>query len=83
MSAVPSLVFLAFPSKNDQRFRGWATFRESIGSGKPVGDTTEMLNLIAQLPPGEKAKMTVLRKSREAALDVVVGKRPIPKDLNK
>jgi len=25
----------------------------------------------------------VLRKSREAALDVVVGKRPIPKDLNK
>ncbi|WP_308923433.1 Do family serine endopeptidase [Janthinobacterium sp. J1-1] len=51
--------------------------------GKPVGDTTEMLNLIAQLPPGEKAKMTVLRKSREAALDVVVGKRPIPKDLNK
>ena len=51
--------------------------------GKPVGDTTEMLNLIAQLPPGEKAKMTVLRKSREAALDVVVGKRPSPKDLNK
>ena len=51
--------------------------------GKPVGDTTEMLNLIAQLPPGENAKMTVLRKSREAALDVVVGKRPIPKDLNK
>ena len=51
--------------------------------GKTVGDTTEMLNLIAQLPPGEKAKMTVLRKSREAALDVVVGKRPIPKDLNK
>jgi hypothetical protein len=35
---VPSLVFLAFASKNDQRFRGWATFRESIGSAKPVGD---------------------------------------------
>ncbi|WP_312433875.1 Do family serine endopeptidase [Janthinobacterium sp.] len=51
--------------------------------GKTVGDTTEMLNLIAQLPPGEKAKMTVLRKSREAALDVVVGKRPTPKELNK
>ena len=42
-----------------------------------------MLNLIAQLPPGEKAKMTVLRKSREAALDVVVGKRPIPKECAK
>nr|WP_314633944.1 Do family serine endopeptidase [uncultured Janthinobacterium sp.] len=51
--------------------------------GKPVGDTTEMLNLIAQLPPGGKAKMTVLRKNREAALDVVVGKRPIPKELSK
>ena len=38
MSTVPSLVFLAFPSKNDQRFRGWASFRESIGSGRPVGD---------------------------------------------
>ena len=51
--------------------------------GKPVGDTTEMLNLIAQLPPGGKAKMTVLRKNREAALDVMVGKRPIPKELSK
>lgn len=51
--------------------------------GKPVGDTTEMLNLIAQLPPGEKAKMTVLRKNREAALDVMVGKRPIPNELSK
>ena len=51
--------------------------------GKPVADTTEMLNLIAQLPPGGKAKMTVLRKNREAALDVMVGKRPIPKELSK
>jgi serine protease DegQ len=51
--------------------------------GKPVGDTTEMLNLIAQLPPGGKAKMTVLRKNREAVLDVMVGKRPIPKELSK
>lgn len=51
--------------------------------GKPIADTTEMLNLIAQLPPGGKAKMTVLRKNREAVLDVVVGKRPIPKELSK
>ena len=51
--------------------------------GQPVGDTTEMLNLIAQLPPGGKAKMTVLRKYREVALDVMVGKRPIPKELSK
>ena len=47
--------------------------------GKPVNDTTEMLNLIAQLTPGEKSKMTVLRKTQEATLDVVVGKRPRPR----
>ena len=47
--------------------------------GKEVGDTTAMLNLIAQLVPGGKAKMTVLRKNREASLEVVVGKRPINK----
>jgi hypothetical protein len=35
-----------------------------------------MLNLIAELPPGGKAKMTVMRKNREATLDVTVGKRP-------
>jgi serine protease DegQ len=44
--------------------------------GKPVHDTNEMLNLIAQLKPGGDAKMTVLRKSREATFDIKVGKRP-------
>jgi len=47
--------------------------------GKPVSDTTDMLNLIAQLTPGNKAKMTVLRKSQESTLDIVVGKRPKPR----
>lgn len=46
--------------------------------GKPVGDTTDMLNLIAQLTPGIRAKMTVLRKSQEETVDVIVGKRPKP-----
>jgi len=46
---------------------------------KPVSDTNGMLNQIAQLVPGEKAKMKVLRKSRETTLDVTVGKRPPPK----
>jgi serine protease DegQ len=46
---------------------------------KPVTDTTEMLNLIAQLIPGQKAKMTVLRKAQETTLEIVVGKRPPPK----
>ncbi len=44
--------------------------------GKPVADTNSMLNLIAQLAPGGKAKMTVLRKNKEATLDITVGKRP-------
>ncbi|KIF80355.1 Do family serine endopeptidase [Noviherbaspirillum autotrophicum] len=47
--------------------------------GKPVTDTTDMLNLIAQLKPGNKARMTVLRRSQESTLDVVVGKRPKPR----
>jgi len=44
--------------------------------GKPVTDTLDMLNLIAQLKPGNSAKMTILRKSHAAGLDVIVGKRP-------
>jgi serine protease DegQ len=44
--------------------------------GKAVADTNSMLNLIAQLVPGEKAKMIVLRKNKESTLEVTVGKRP-------
>lgn len=46
--------------------------------GKPVSDTTDMLNLIAQLTPGNRANMTVLRKNQESPVEVVVGKRPQP-----
>lgn len=46
--------------------------------GKPVSDTTEMLNLIAQLVPGNKTRLTVVRRGQEAAIDVVVGRRPLP-----
>jgi serine protease DegQ len=41
-----------------------------------VSSTNDMLNLIADLPPGGKAKMTVMRKNRQATLDVTVGRRP-------
>ena len=44
--------------------------------GQPVKDTTEMLNVIAQLQPGRKAAMKVLRKNAEASLDVTIGTRP-------
>ena len=44
--------------------------------GKAVSDTTEMLNLIAQLTPGNTAKMTVLRKTQQSTVDVTIGTRP-------
>ncbi|MCC6070697.1 Do family serine endopeptidase [Massilia sp. GCM10020059] len=44
--------------------------------GKPVATTADMLNMIAQLAPGQKAKMTVMRKDREATVNVTVGQRP-------
>jgi serine protease DegQ len=44
--------------------------------GKKVGSTNDMLNLIADLPPGGKSRMTVMRKNRQATLDVTVGRRP-------
>jgi len=47
--------------------------------GKPVNDTNEMLNLIAQLTPGGKSTMRVLRKARETDLAITVGQRPLPK----
>ena len=44
--------------------------------GKQVASTNDMMNLIADLPPGGKAQMTVMRKNRETTLDVTVGRRP-------
>ena len=44
--------------------------------GKKVGNTNEMLNLIAQLKPGGKSTMTVMRKNRSSTVSVTVGKRP-------
>ena len=44
--------------------------------GKKVASTTDMLNLIAQLAPGGKTRMTLIRKNRESTVDVTVGKRP-------
>lgn len=46
--------------------------------GKDAGSTNDTLNLIAQLPPGGKATMTVMRKNRQATVDVTVGQRPRP-----
>ena len=46
--------------------------------GKPVSDSPGMLNLIAQLKPGEKASLTLLRAGKNIELAVLIGKRPKP-----
>lgn len=48
-------------------------------NGQPVLNTPGMLTQIAQLAPGTVAKVKVLRKGREAEIDVTVGERPQPR----
>ena len=42
----------------------------------PVTDMADMLNQIAQLSPGQKASIIVLRRNQENTLNVTIGKRP-------
>ncbi|MFJ7567356.1 Do family serine endopeptidase [Herminiimonas sp. NPDC097707] len=44
--------------------------------GKAVVDMADMLNQIAQLSPGTKAKFIVLRRNQENTLNVTIGLRP-------
>ncbi len=46
---------------------------------KPIKDVRGLLNQIAQISPGNQAKLTVLRKGKEMELAVETGKRPKPK----
>jgi len=46
--------------------------------GKPVVDSSSMLNLVAALAPGHKATLTVVRNRTELRYSVVVGRRPTP-----
>jgi len=41
-----------------------------------VANTGEMLNLVAQLEPGARATLKLMRENRESTVDVTVGKRP-------
>jgi len=47
-------------------------------NGKPVADTTAMLNSIAMLQPGEVARLKVSRNRAESELTVSIGRRPKP-----
>ncbi len=44
--------------------------------GASIPTTSELFNRIAQLAPGSKAKITVIRKEGEATLEVHIAKRP-------
>jgi serine protease DegQ len=46
--------------------------------GKPVIDSSGMLNLIAALEPGKTATITVIRNQAEKPIKINVGKRPKP-----
>lgn len=46
--------------------------------GNEVIDSSGMLNLIAALPPGKAATITVMRNQSEKAIKINVGKRPKP-----
>lgn len=43
-----------------------------------IRDTTELLNVIAQIKPGTQTKLHVTRKKKELDLTVTIGKRPPP-----
>ncbi len=49
--------------------------------GNPVTDTVAMLNLVAQLTPGQQVDLVLLRKSQETRINVVVGRRPRMKQM--
>jgi Do/DeqQ family serine protease len=47
-------------------------------NGRPVADTTTMLNLVAALPPGQGATIKLTRNQAETELAVTIGRRPAP-----
>ncbi|MCC7081345.1 MAG: trypsin-like peptidase domain-containing protein [Burkholderiales bacterium] len=46
--------------------------------GKPVTDTTSLLNTVAALKPGSHAALTLLRERSKIEVRVTVGRRPLP-----
>ncbi|MDT8383334.1 MAG: trypsin-like peptidase domain-containing protein [Gammaproteobacteria bacterium] len=47
-------------------------------NGAPSTDSKTVMNQIAQVAPGGKLKMTILRAGRELEVEAVVGERPAP-----
>ncbi len=51
--------------------------------GKNITNMKEMFNLIATLPPESKTGVVVLRDGKEVSLEIIVGKRPSKKRLER
>ncbi len=45
-------------------------------AGKQVTDSSELLNLISDLPPGKSAKITIIRTQKAITVEVNIGTRP-------
>ena len=45
-------------------------------AGKPVTDSSKLLNLISDLPPGKPAKIKVIRAQKPVSIEVNIGIRP-------
>jgi len=50
-------------------------------NGNPTKDVRQLLNQIAQIAPGNDAKLKILRKDKALELTVQTGKRPKPKKM--
>ena len=51
-------------------------------NGNKTKDVKQLLNQIAQIEPGGKVNLKILRKGKELVLTIQAGKRPKPKTLN-
>ncbi|KAG0317220.1 hypothetical protein BGZ97_005720 [Linnemannia gamsii] len=47
-------------------------------NGTHINDTTELLDVIAQIKPGTEAKLHIVRKNKPLDIIVAIGKRPLP-----
>jgi len=49
--------------------------------GKPVTDSSTMLNLVSALNPGKQATLKIVRSQQETDINVIIGRRPLQQRL--
>ena len=53
-----------------------------VVNSQSIADVRGLLNQVAQLVPGNDVNVKILRKGKELALPVQIGRRPKPKSVN-